>query len=223
VGHAISALGVLGVPVLIPRCLLHQRFEAGRVAFIDQEVTGLLPTEDITGRVTPRGTVIALVAGQEIEVKTGMVEVPALSLAQLEDVSEEFLAVPLLDENVLLRRMFIAEAGGNRCAFDTQCLAVIEEAGDFFRPFPLEQGAVHGDPETAADGQLDGIHGPIKDAFLTDGGVMTILVAIQMDGERQIRGGLVVIDALFQKERIGAKVNIFARAMMPSTTSGSSL
>ena len=67
-GHAVGALGIFGVAMLVPVGLLHQGLEGGRIAFVHQQITGLLPAKDIAGGVAPWCAIIALIARQEIQI-----------------------------------------------------------------------------------------------------------------------------------------------------------
>ncbi len=67
VEHAVGAFGISIHAIVAPIGLIHQGFEAFGIAFVYQQITRLLPTEDIPCGVPPGGALISLVARQEIE------------------------------------------------------------------------------------------------------------------------------------------------------------
>src|SRR6476619_128289 len=91
VDHAISAFLIVADAVSVPVRRFHQLLEGLGVAFTEQ-ITGLLPAEHGTGRVTPRRTVIRLVTGEEVEEHARLAERPLpAAVATLEDIAEQLL------------------------------------------------------------------------------------------------------------------------------------
>src|SRR5687767_1135464 len=101
--HAVGALLVLARAVGIPVGRLHQFLETRCIA-LSHEVAGLLPAEDVAGGITPRRAVIALVAGQEVEVEARLIEDPLAPLlaAFAEDVAEQRLGLAAVEEMHLI-------------------------------------------------------------------------------------------------------------------------
>ena len=58
-------------------------------------------------------------------------------------------------------------------------------------------------------GFFDGIDGDVVSAFAADGEVVLFALAVEVDGERQILAGLEEMDFLFQKQSVGAEIDIF--------------
>src|SRR5229473_3119192 len=90
--HAVRAFLVAAGAVGIPVGGLHQLAERFGVAFAEQ-IAGLLPAENVARRHAPRGAMIGLVAGEEVEEQVRMDEGPALVLAARKDVAEQLLGV----------------------------------------------------------------------------------------------------------------------------------
>src|ERR1700730_7737140 len=85
--HTVCAFLVFAGSVRVPIRRFHQLAEALRVTFA-QQVTGLLPAENVTRRHAPRLTVIGLVTSQKVQIETRMHESPFFPLAQAEHFSE---------------------------------------------------------------------------------------------------------------------------------------
>src|SRR5579883_456486 len=77
VRHAIVATPVAADAVALPLGVLHQGAIGGGIALIGQQVAGALPAEDVVRRIAPRGALVALVAGEEVEVQARVIEGPA--------------------------------------------------------------------------------------------------------------------------------------------------
>ena len=67
--HAIVAFRVLTRPIAVPIGLANQFIEGIGIAFIDEQITGFLSTEDVIGRIAPWRAFIGLIAGQKIKVQ----------------------------------------------------------------------------------------------------------------------------------------------------------
>src|SRR6516164_5621454 len=104
--HAVGAFFVLAGAVTLPVRRFHQFHEAFGVALAEQ-ITGLLPTEDVARRHAPRRAFIALVASEEIEEQPRMHEVPLLALAQRKHVAEQLLGLGAVEKVLLVRSALI--------------------------------------------------------------------------------------------------------------------
>ena len=87
--HTITALFVPAlVAVLVPLGVLNQFFKGWDVSFL-QEITGLLPAEDVVGRIAPGRALVIDVALKELKEVGGKVEFPGFFPVG-EDLMEEF-------------------------------------------------------------------------------------------------------------------------------------
>src|SRR4051812_39598605 len=100
--HAVCALFVLAGAVTIPIRGLHQLVEAAGVAFTEQ-VTGLLPAEDVARRHPPWRTVIGLITGEEIQEQAGVDKSPLLAFAAAEDIAKQFFGLATTEKVLLVR------------------------------------------------------------------------------------------------------------------------
>src|SRR5260221_10347695 len=99
--HAILALGVVAlVAVIVPVGQFEILLESTHVAVLEQ-VTGLLPTEDIVGRTAPRGAGEVEIALKELQEERRQVEAPRF-LRVLEDLLEEGLGLVAVEEFFLV-------------------------------------------------------------------------------------------------------------------------
>src|SRR5882762_2951062 len=101
--HAVGTLLVLAGPVGLPVRRLHQLLEGLGVAFAEQ-VTGLLPAENVACRHAPRRALVILVARKEVEEQAGMHEIPLLALAERKHVAEQLFRLGAVEEVLLIRR-----------------------------------------------------------------------------------------------------------------------
>src|SRR5215211_6333266 len=99
--HAVGAFLVVAGAVGIPVGLLHQLLEGLGVAFAEQ-IAGTLPAEIVAGRIAPGRAAIGLVAGEKIEKQAGLVEGPAALPVALEDLAEQLLGAPAVQEMLLV-------------------------------------------------------------------------------------------------------------------------
>ena len=142
VGHAVITLWVPSDSIAIPLGILEKSLERGGIPLPHQEVTGSLPTENIVGRVAPRGALVGLVACQKVQKQAGLVENPAAFTfpPQPKNFAKELLALLTRHEDFLVGRPLITIARGNRDAFHPKLHRTIEEICDFLRTLTLEQG-----------------------------------------------------------------------------------
>src|SRR5205085_6924605 len=124
----------------------HQLRESLRVA-LAEEVAGLLPAEDIARRHAPRRAVGFLIAGEEVEEHAGVHQLPALVLAEREDLAEQLLGLAPRQEVLLVGRALIGVTGRNRNT-DAELLAVVEELRDVLGRMAVEDRRIDVDGET---------------------------------------------------------------------------
>src|SRR5207244_499044 len=67
--HAVSALLVPSSPVVVPVRVLDELREGRGIAVLKQ-ITGLLPAEDVVGRVAPRRALVVHLAHEEVDRKS---------------------------------------------------------------------------------------------------------------------------------------------------------
>src|SRR3981189_3308720 len=108
-GHAVGAFLVLAGAVAFPVRRLHQFLEGLGIALAEQ-ITGLLPAENVACRHAPWGAFVVLIAREEIQEQAGMHEIPVLALAEREDVAEQLLGLGAVEEVLLVRRALIGVA-----------------------------------------------------------------------------------------------------------------
>ena len=90
--HAIGAFFIFARAVFIPFRIFHELLECRRIT-LSQQITGLLPAENVARRITPRHTFIRFVAGEKIEEQTRLAEAPFLVLAEPEDLTKQGLGL----------------------------------------------------------------------------------------------------------------------------------
>ena len=103
--------------------------------------------------------------------------------------------------------MVVAVARRDGDPLDTEFHRFVEELGDLIRILTREQGAIDGDAESLAARKPDRRDGLVEHALLTDRLIVAALVAIEMDGECQIRRRLILIDVLREQDRVGTQVH----------------
>src|SRR5450631_1382774 len=189
--HAIVATGILADAVIVPFRVLDQRLEGIRIAFVGQQVTGPLPPELVVCRHAPGGALIGLIPREKIQEQSGVVERPGKPpgpvLPTAENASEQLLAGRPSQKHILTRRVVIAVTRGYRDAGYPQLHGGIEELGNVLRILAAEQRAIDRHAEPLLARQLDGGNRLVEDAFLADRFIVPLPVAVQMDGESQIR------------------------------------
>src|SRR5580700_5115671 len=117
-------------------------------------------------------------------------------LLALEHFAEQALARAATQEYILARRMLVAEARRHGDPLDTELHRRIEKLRDFIRILTTEQSAVDGDPEALGARQPDGRDGLLVHTLQAHRFVVPLLVAVQVNGERQVLRRLVLIDML---------------------------
>src|SRR3954465_2930443 len=131
----------------------------------------------------------------------------AVGGAALEDLAEQPLAGATTQENVLAGRMMITVARRHHDAFDSERHGLVEERGGLIRGVAAEKSAVDGYAETLGSRELDGRDRLVVHTFHAHRLVVTLTKAIQVDGESQVFGRLVVVDVLWQKNRVRAQID----------------
>src|SRR5208282_5957887 len=147
-----------------------------------QEIAGLLPAEDVARRHAPGRTVERAIAGEEVQEKTGMHQLPLLALAQGKDAAKKLLGLAAIEEMRLVGRALIGVAGRNRDA-DFQFLRQIEEGRDIFRRMAVEDRRVDIDGESLGLGLLDRRDGDVENAAERHRLVVVVLQSVQMHGK----------------------------------------
>src|SRR4030088_1264574 len=180
-GHAVRALLVAAGAVEVPVGRLDQLLEALRIALAEQ-ITGLLPAEDVARRHAPGRAMVALVAGQEVEEEAGMHELPALALAEREDLAEKLLGLAPVEEMRLVGCALVGVAGRDRDA-DAELLGEIEKGRDVLRRMAGEGRAGDVDGEALGLGGLDGVDRLLEPAFHAHRLVVMMLDAVEMHRE----------------------------------------
>src|SRR5208282_3447432 len=205
--HAVGAFLVIARPVLVPVGRLHELLEAPRIAFAE-EIAGALPAEHVARRVAPRGAVVLLIAGEEVEEETRLREAPLLAAPAPEDVAEELLGLVPREGVLLVRRALVGVARRNGDGVDLELEArEVEEGGDALGIEPVEERGVHADAEAARLGLADRGHDAVEDAVLAHRMVVLLLETVEMDGEGEVGRGLEEVELLLQEERVGAEVD----------------
>src|SRR5205085_661377 len=121
----------------------------------------------------------------KIEEQVGMDKGPALTLSAREDVAEQLLGLPTIEEVLLVGSTLIGVAGRDRHA-DAELFGKIEERSDVFGRVAVVDGGVDVDGEALCLGRLDRGHRPVEDPRLADGLVVMLAQPVEVDGEEQI-------------------------------------
>src|SRR5262245_4467204 len=111
--HAVGTFWVVARAIASPVRFFNESFERRRIAFVNEQISGPLPTEAIACRITPGCASIGLIAGEKIQKQARVIKPPLALFAKSENISEKLFARLALHENVLTRSMLIAEPRGN--------------------------------------------------------------------------------------------------------------
>src|SRR4030042_4944479 len=117
VKHAVGTLRISTAAIAPPICLFHENLKTLGIAFIDKQITWLLPAEDITCGVPPWCALVSLVAGQKIKKQARLIESPFSIFAKMEDFAKEVFTSCPHQEHVFLRCVCITITRGYRDAF----------------------------------------------------------------------------------------------------------
>jgi hypothetical protein len=204
VHHALGAARIFPYAVLLPLGFGHHLFVAW-IMVVGDEVAGGFPAARVPGRITPGGALQLFVAFQETQVHRGRVE--AVTLAHLVDLLELLLDFAPLQEETLAYRL-VSETGRHQETVDADLFEMREEHVDLHQIGFLEDGGVGADPETKLFGLLDGGHGNLEGAFALQYPVVGLFHAVHVDVQDEVRVRLQGFQRFFQKERIGAEVDV---------------
>src|ERR1700722_16434136 len=105
---------------------------------------------------------------------------------------------------LLVGRALVGIAGRYRNAIDTELRHRIEEGGDARGVGIIEEGTVDGNAEALGFGRLERLDRAIVDAWLADGLVVHLLIAVEVNRPGEIGARLVLIDLLLEQQRIRA-------------------
>src|SRR5689334_18298436 len=205
VHHAVGTLLVVTRAVAVPVGLFHELTKALRIAFA-QQVTRPLPTEDRACGIAPRGALVSLVAGEEVEEEARLAERPRPpALPALEHVAEKLLRRGAVEEVLLVRRTLVGVTRRNGDAVDAERFDLVEERRDLGGIGALEERAVDVHPETTRFRRANRSDGALVDARLAHGMVVHRLVTVEVHGPDEERARLELRETLFEKERVGAE------------------
>ena len=172
-----------------------------------QEVAGFLPTEDVIGRVAPRGAIVVDVALEELEEIGGEIKLPRF-FAAFKNFLEEFFGAFAAEEMFLIGGFLVAVAWGKHHALDVQFHHGIKEFADASGIGAFEEGGIGGDTEAASDRFFDGFEGDLVGSIAADGGVVFRFETIHMNAEGEVFGGFKEIELPLEEECVGAKINV---------------
>src|SRR5262249_47156067 len=182
--------------------------EAAHIAFAE-EITGLLPAEDVARRVRPGRAVIGLVAGKEIEEQRGLAEAPLARLVAAEDVAEQLPGLLAVEAMLLVGRALTGVARRDRQHADADIVhAVVEELRHPLGIGVIEQGGVGVDAEALGLGEPDRLDRLVVDAVLANRLVVMLAVAVEMDRERQIGRRREQMKFLLERQGVGAEDDV---------------
>ncbi len=189
VSHAVVAPCIPADAIPAPVRVFDQRAVTGSVSLVGHEVTRPLPAEDVVGRVAPGRALIGLIAGQEVEKQARVIESPAPPAlpAAPEDLAKQALARGASEEYVVTRSVLVVIAGRDRDPLDTESRGEIEEPRDFIGFLAGKQRAVDGHAEIPFAQQANGRDRLVEYAGLAHGAVVVLPIAVEMDGECQVR------------------------------------
>src|SRR3984957_17663605 len=197
VRHAVIAPRVLADAVALPLGVLDERLIGRSVAFVGQQIAGPLPAEHVVCRIAPRRALIGLIAGEEVQEQAGVIERPRLargSRTALKYLAKQLLARMTAEEYVLAGSVAVAVTGRNRDALDAETHGGVEEIGDAVRILAVEQRAIDGDAKTLAAREFDRGDRLVVHALLAHGLIVPLSITVEVNRERQVRRGLVLVD-----------------------------
>src|SRR2546427_8385506 len=106
--HAVSALLVPSSPVVVPVRVLDELREGRGIAVLKQ-ITGLLPAEDVVGRVAPRRALVVHLAHEEVQEERRLVEPPVL-LGPAHAARVQIARQLPIEAGLLIRRLLVSIA-----------------------------------------------------------------------------------------------------------------
>jgi len=206
--HAVGALRIAAFgSVLFPLSRADQFLERIGVAVL-QQVTRLLPAEDVVRWHSPRRALVFPPSHQELEEEWTHVEFP-LRPAIAQDLPEQTARFLAAEEVLLIGRLVVGVTRGKHQAFNTQIHHLVEELAHAFGVRPFEESRIRSHAEAALQGFAHSLYRFVVGSFAADGEIVVLAQAVHVNDEREILAGLELVHALFQQEPIGAKVNVF--------------
>ncbi len=109
---------------------------------------------------------------------------------------------------LLIGRLLVGVAGSDHHGFDADVHQVVEVGANGVGIGSVEKRGVGGDAKAGGDGCFDSIERDIVSAFAADGEVVVLALAVEVDGEREILAGLEEVKFFFQKQRVGAQIDV---------------
>ena len=146
-----------------------------------------------------------MVARKKIKEQRRIGERPSLpAIAARKHIAEEILGAFPAEKMFLIGRAFIGITGRNR-DLDAIGLHIVEEPGQRGSIGPVKHSAIHLHAKSLGLGQRNRFLAGVINAILTDRFVMHGLIAIKMDRPSEEWRRCIVVDLLFEQERIGAQ------------------
>ena len=205
--HAVSAFGIAGLGTVVGPLGGVKEFLEGVGVAVLQEITGLLPAEDVVGGHAPRSASEVALAHEEFVVQRRIVEAPR-GFAVRENGLEQASRACAAHEVGLIGRLVVRIAGREHHVFHAQFHHFVEEAADAVGIGAIEEGGVGGDAEATGDGGFDGANGDIVTAFTADREIVVLAFAIDVHGKAEVFAGGEEIELFFEQESVGAEVDV---------------
>ena len=183
--HAIGAFLIPPCSVVIPLRTFHQFTERLRVALLEQ-IAGLLPPEDVIGRIAPGRALVLPPPHQEIQEQRRLIELPALLRAP-QNTGKQFPRALSLQKMLLVRRLLIAVPRRNHHAFDAEIRHRIEKLPHALRIGIIEEGRIGRDPVPPLQRRFDRLHRHVIDTVPADRQIMFVFQSVHVDAEREKR------------------------------------
>src|SRR5262249_14666646 len=117
-------------PVVLPGRSLEEFLKTVGVAVL-QQVTGLLPAEDVIGRHTPGSAAVMALAHQKFKEQSGLVEPPG-PLAVGKNGAKQLAGAGAAKEMPLVRGLLVGVARGKHHAFYPELHHVVKESAYAF-------------------------------------------------------------------------------------------
>src|SRR6202034_1123819 len=147
----------------------------------------------------------------EVEEQPGVIERPAPAPRALasaaEDLAKQLLAAGAAQEHVLTGSMLVAVTGRDGDALDAEPGRGVEELRGILGVGVTEQRAVDRDAKAPRARQPDGRDRLVEHSRLAHRLVVTLTIAVEVDGKGQVGRRPVLIDVTGEQQRVGAQVN----------------
>ena len=138
-----------------------------------------------------------------------MIEGPGASAPVPENLTEQAFTGGASEKHILLWRVLVAVPRRDRDAFDAKLHGLVKEISHAVGIFTRKQRAVDRYAEAFAARKPDRCDRLVVDSFLADRLIVALPIAVEMDRERQVRRGLVLVNVLGKQNGIGAEVDEF--------------